>query len=214
MRSIWLLSSKPLQLIMVEEGLHPQIVVHSKSFELLSQREVCEDHIMDLNSSGLVFSQLKAHLTKKPIVLTGNLPQIFLETPSDGVKTTGRLEILAVYHWHDWEKDMSSCWVVGWLLGREVIGQQDWHDVVSYTKTRQAPSWLIAHDIVPSHHDIISPYDNMSCTPITIRLVLPCLWVFVRWVSCSFHHMILCYYALSSLLSHYVICPYSYSSLD
>src|SRR6202000_397606 len=29
-----------------------------------------------------------------------------------------------------------------------------------------------------------------------------------------FYHVILSYYALSSFLSHYVICPYPYSSLD
>ena len=44
---------------MVEEGLHPQIVAHTKSFELLGQREVCEDHIIDLNRVGLAFKQTK-----------------------------------------------------------------------------------------------------------------------------------------------------------
>ena len=53
----WLLSPKPLQLLMVEEGLHPKIVIHSKSLELLGQREVCEDHMMDLNHKKLVFNQ-------------------------------------------------------------------------------------------------------------------------------------------------------------
>ena len=42
---------------MVEEGLHPEVVVHPKSLELLSQGKVCEDHIMDLNRVKLVFSQ-------------------------------------------------------------------------------------------------------------------------------------------------------------
>ena len=42
---------------MVKEGLHPQVVVHSKSLELLGQGEVCEDHIMDLNHNKLVFNQ-------------------------------------------------------------------------------------------------------------------------------------------------------------
>ena len=56
MRIIWFLSPEPLQLFMVEEGLHPQVIVHAKSLELLGQREVCEDHIMNLNSTGLVLS--------------------------------------------------------------------------------------------------------------------------------------------------------------
>ena len=36
-------------------------------------------------------------------------------------------------------KEVDSCCVVVGLLSREVIGQQDRHDVMSYTKTRQAP---------------------------------------------------------------------------
>ena len=44
----WFLSSESLQLFMVEEGLNPKIVVHSKSLELWGQREVCKDHIMNL----------------------------------------------------------------------------------------------------------------------------------------------------------------------
>ena len=53
---------------------------------------------------------------------------------------------------------MSSCWVVVGLLSRAVIGWQDWHDVVSYTKTRQAPSWPIGHVFVPpsSRHNMMS----------------------------------------------------------
>ena len=50
------LSSKPLQLFMVEKGLNPEVVVHSKSLELLGQREVCEDHMMDLNCNKSVFN--------------------------------------------------------------------------------------------------------------------------------------------------------------
>ena len=37
------------------------------------------------------------------------------------------------------EEEVDGCCVVVGLLSREVIGQQDQHDVVSYTKTRQAP---------------------------------------------------------------------------
>ena len=37
------------------------------------------------------------------------------------------------------EEEVGGSSVVVKLLNREVIGRQDWHDVVSYTKTRQAP---------------------------------------------------------------------------
>ena len=57
MRISWILSPEPLQLFVVEEGLHPQVVVHPQGLELLGQREVCEDHIMDLNCNKLVFNQ-------------------------------------------------------------------------------------------------------------------------------------------------------------
>ena len=43
-----LLTPESLQLLMVKEGLNPKIVVYPKSLELLSQREVGEDHIMNL----------------------------------------------------------------------------------------------------------------------------------------------------------------------
>ena len=49
--------TKPLQLFVVEKGLHPQVVIHPQGLELLGQREVCEDHIMDLNHNKLVFNQ-------------------------------------------------------------------------------------------------------------------------------------------------------------
>ena len=49
MRIGWLLTPEPLQLFMVEKGLDPEVVVHSKSLELLGQREVGKDHIMDLD---------------------------------------------------------------------------------------------------------------------------------------------------------------------
>ena len=44
----WLLTPESLQLLMVEEGLNPKIVIYPKSLELLSQREVGENHIVDL----------------------------------------------------------------------------------------------------------------------------------------------------------------------
>ena len=45
----WLLSPEPLKFFMVEEGLHPEVVVHPQSFELLGKGKVGKDHIMDLN---------------------------------------------------------------------------------------------------------------------------------------------------------------------
>ena len=48
MRVCRFLSSEPFQLFMVEKGLNPHIVVHPKSLELLGQREVSEDHVMNL----------------------------------------------------------------------------------------------------------------------------------------------------------------------
>ena len=66
------LSSKPFQLFVVEKGLNPKIVVHSKSLELLGQREVCEDHIMDLNRNKLVFIKRGPDLLWLPVVQTGS----------------------------------------------------------------------------------------------------------------------------------------------
>ena len=55
MRIVWLFSPEPLQLFVTEEGLHPEVVIHSKSLEFLGQWEVHEDHVVYLNSNGLVF---------------------------------------------------------------------------------------------------------------------------------------------------------------
>ena len=57
-----LLSPKPLEFFMVEEGLHPKIVVHPVSFELLSQGEVSEDHVMDLGRNKSVFIKRRPDL--------------------------------------------------------------------------------------------------------------------------------------------------------
>ena len=73
------LSLEPLQLFVVEEGLNPQVVVHPKSLELLGQREVCEDHIMDLNHNKLVFNKRRPDLLQLPVVQTGSSLQIFWE---------------------------------------------------------------------------------------------------------------------------------------
>ena len=74
------LSSKPLQLFVVKEGLNPQVVIHSKSLKLLSQREVSEDHVMHLNCGKSVFNQLRPDLLQLPVVLTGSPLQTFLES--------------------------------------------------------------------------------------------------------------------------------------
>ena len=42
---------------MVEEGLHPEIVINSQGLKFLGQGKVCEDYIMDLNHNKLVFNQ-------------------------------------------------------------------------------------------------------------------------------------------------------------
>ena len=75
MRVIRFLPPEPLQLFMVKEGLHPEIIVHPKDLELLGQWEVCKDHIMDLNLSGSVFSQSENDPPEKPLVPMGILPQ-------------------------------------------------------------------------------------------------------------------------------------------
>ena len=79
MRIGWFLSSEPLQLFMVEEGLNPEVVVHSKSLELLGQREVGKDHIMDLNHNKLVFNKWRPDLLRLPVVQMGSPLQISLE---------------------------------------------------------------------------------------------------------------------------------------
>ena len=79
MRIGWFLSSKPLQLFVVETGLDPQVVVHPKSLELLGQREVGEDHVMNLGQNRSVFNQTKTRFVMTPVVQTGSPLQIFWE---------------------------------------------------------------------------------------------------------------------------------------
>ena len=79
MMIVWFLAPKPFQLFMVKKGLHPETIVHPKSLELLGQGEICEDHIMDINSSELVSSQLENHLPKNTCCPDRYSPQIFLE---------------------------------------------------------------------------------------------------------------------------------------
>ena len=56
---------------MVEKGLHPEIVVHSKSLELLGQRVGCEDHIMNLGRNKSVFIKRRPDLLRLPVVVRG-----------------------------------------------------------------------------------------------------------------------------------------------
>ena len=79
MRIGWLLSPEPLKFFMVKKGLHPEIVVHPQSLELLGKGKVCEDHIIDLNRGKSVFNQLRPDLLQLPVVQTGSPLQIFLE---------------------------------------------------------------------------------------------------------------------------------------
>ena len=72
MRISWFLSSEPLQLFVVEEGLNPQVVVHPKSLELLGQREVNKNHVMDLDQNKSVFIKRRPDLLRLPVVLTGS----------------------------------------------------------------------------------------------------------------------------------------------
>ena len=53
----WFLPPEPLLLFVVEEGLNPEVVIYPKSFELLGQREVGKDHIMNLDRNKSVFHQ-------------------------------------------------------------------------------------------------------------------------------------------------------------
>ena len=79
MRIGWLLSSESVQLFVVEEGLNPQVVVHSKSLELLGQWEVSEDHVMNLGRNKSVFIKRRPDLLRLPVVQTGSPLQTSLE---------------------------------------------------------------------------------------------------------------------------------------
>ena len=73
------LSSEPLQLFVVKEGLNPQVVVHPKSLELLRQGEVGKDHIMNLGRNKSVFIKRRPDLLQLSVVQTGSPLQIFWE---------------------------------------------------------------------------------------------------------------------------------------
>ena len=58
------LSPQSLKFFMIEEGLNPEVVVHTKSLELLGQRKVCEDHVMDLSRYKSVFIKRRPDLLR------------------------------------------------------------------------------------------------------------------------------------------------------
>ena len=64
---------------MVEEGLNPEVVIHPKSLELLSQREVGEDHIMNLGRNKSVFHQKETRFVMITYVQMGSHLQTSLE---------------------------------------------------------------------------------------------------------------------------------------
>ena len=103
---------------------------------------------------------------------------------------------------------MSSCCVVVGLLSREVIGWQDQHDFASYTKTRQAPLWLVGHVIVPPYHAIIAPYSDESCVPIAIGSALPVS----KYLSGKYHALFITW-SSSIMLYHPPSHTMSYASI-
>ena len=56
------LSPQSLQLFVIEKGLNPEVVVHTKSLEFLGQWEVCKDHVMDLSRYKSVFIKRRPDL--------------------------------------------------------------------------------------------------------------------------------------------------------
>ena len=101
---VWIggfLAPESLQLFMVEEGLNPEVVIHPKSLELLGQREVSEDHVVNLGRSKLVFNQKGDQICYDYLLSRRVVPsKSFGNRPSDGVHPTGRLESAAVKHGH------------------------------------------------------------------------------------------------------------------
>src|SRR6202000_875601 len=100
MRIGWLLSPQSLQFFVVEKGFHPKIVVHSKSLELLGQRKVCEDHIMDLSCNKLVFIKRRPNLLQYLLSRRVVSSRPLGSWPGNSVQPTGRLESAAVGHRH------------------------------------------------------------------------------------------------------------------
>src|ERR1700743_3463349 len=72
MRISRLLSPQSLQFFVVEKGLNPQVFVYPQGLELLGQREVCEDHIMDLSRTNQSSSKGDQICYDIPVVQTGS----------------------------------------------------------------------------------------------------------------------------------------------
>ena len=84
---------------MVEKSLHPEVVVHSKSFDLLGQGKVCEDHVMDLSRNKLVFIKKETKFVTIYLLSRRVVPSRPPGSrPSNSVQSTGRLESAAVDH--------------------------------------------------------------------------------------------------------------------
>ena len=79
MRVSQFLPLEPLQLFVVEKGLNPEVVIHPKSLELLGQRKVGEDHVMNLGQNKSVFIKRRPDLLRLPVVQTGSPLQILWE---------------------------------------------------------------------------------------------------------------------------------------
>ena len=58
------LPPQSLQLLVIEKGLNPKVVVHTKSLKLLGQGEVCEDYVMDLSRYKSVFIKRRPDLLR------------------------------------------------------------------------------------------------------------------------------------------------------
>ena len=79
MRISQFLFPQSLQFFVIEKGLNPEVVIHAKSLELLGQREVCEDHVMDLSRSNQSSSKEDQICFDIPVVPTGSHLQTSLE---------------------------------------------------------------------------------------------------------------------------------------
>ena len=73
------LPPQSLQLLVVEEGLHPKVVVYPQGLKLLGQWKVCEDHVMDLSRSNQSSSKEDQICFDIPVVPTGSHLQTSLE---------------------------------------------------------------------------------------------------------------------------------------
>ena len=73
------LPPQSLQLLVIEKGLDPKVVVHSQGLKLLGQGKVCEDHVMDLSRSNQSSSKEDQICFDIPVVPMGSHLRTFLE---------------------------------------------------------------------------------------------------------------------------------------